>query len=554
LGINLYKTILINSLFISLILGNEINYQSIKYKVDDAASLAINKNISTSHLKIYLPSIPYSYIMRLINGTLVRLNSSSKGWEYFLAKKHEKINPLTYDFWLREDVKFQDGTLFDADSVIENFKFFKKGAFTYTDIHHKLKFVEKLAKYKIRIHLNKPYGMLLNDLARINLYTSKYLKKYAWKNNIVGDNTKAPGPYGSGPYILTSGYATGLKQSEKIILKANPYYFEKGKPYIQTITIFTKLPIEDVIYMISEEEGKLDIAVIPMDKKTEIVNSTYAKLISTESSFNLSIHMNLINPLSKLQNIEIREALNQALDQQKLIKFAYKNEGTMSPFLLSSNSFYAKGISQEYIKTPKVFFPEVKLKKLLNGLHLKVITQDRFLSLWKGIEYQLNSYGVVLDYDITTDETYVLNKLLTNRKNAYDWDLLIWGNGDWYGHPWTAFFTLYTKNQWSAIKTDIVLDKKIEKFFEIDMNSSEFQLAVNDILEYTYQKAYMLSIPSPNILLAMNKEVSFIPSSVAILRLWEAKVTPYHWSVRGDKKLPKERQMYIFPKRINYDE
>ena len=537
-----------------MLLANEINYKPIKYRVDDASSLGISKNIPISHLKIYLPSIPYSHIMRLINGTLVRLNNSSKGWEYFLAQKHEKINPLTYDFWLRKDVKFQDGTFFDADSVIENFYFFEKGPFTYTDIHHIRKSVEKLGKYQIRLHLHKPYGMLLNDLARINLYTSKYLKKYAWKNNIVGANTKAPGPYGSGPYILTSGYATGLKQSEKIVLKANPYYFEKGKPYIQTITIYTKLPIEDAIHMIGEKEGQLDIAVIPMDKKTEIVNSPYAKLISTVSSSNLSIHMNLMNPLTKLQNKEVRQALNQALDQQKLIKFAYKNEGTVSPFLLSSNSFYAKSISQKYIKNPKIFFSQEKLKKLLNGLHLKVVTQDRFLSLLKGIEYQLNSYGVVLDYDITTDETYVLNKLLTNRKNEYDWDLLIWGNGDWYGHPWTTFFTLYTKNQWSAINTDKVLDNKIEEFFEIDLNSPDFQVSVNDILEYTYQKAYMLSVPSPNILLALNKEVLFTPSSVAILRLWEAKLTPYHWSIRGNKKLPKEREMYIFPKRINNDE
>jgi ABC-type transport system substrate-binding protein len=550
----LYKFLFINVVLFSLLVSGENKYLPIEYRVDDASSLAISKRLPNSHIKIYLPSIPYSYIMRLINGTLVRLNSSSKGWEYFLAQKHEKVNPLTYDFWLRKDVKFQDGTPFDADSVIENFAFFQKGAFTYTDIHHKLKSVEKLGKYKIRIHLNKPYGMLLNDLARINLYTTKYLKKYAWTNNIVGVNTKAPGPYGCGPYILASGYATGLKLSKKIVLKANPYYFKQDQPYIQTITIYTKLHIKDVIHKITEEEGALDIAVIPMDKKTEIVNSPYAKLVSTVSSYNFSIHMNLMNPLSKLQNQEIRQALNQALNQKKLIKFAYKNEGTISPFPLSSNSYYAKNISQKYIKTPKIFFSQEKLKRLLNGLHLKVVTQDRFLSLWKGIEYQLNNYGVVLDYDITTDETYVLNKLLTNRKNSYDWDLLIWGNGDWYGHPWTTFFTLYTKNQWSAIKSDDILDKKIQRFFEEDINSLEFQSSVNDILEYTYQKAYMLSVPSPNILLALNKEVLFLPSSVAILRLWEAKLTPYHWSIRKNKKLPKGRKSYIYPKRINYDE
>lgn len=407
------------------LLGANVSFKSIKYKNDDASSIVITKRLPQSHLKVYIPSLPYAYIMRLINGTLVRLDDSKKGWEYFLAYKHKKITPLIYDFWLRDDVKFQDGTPFDADSAVENFNNFQQGAFTYIDIHNRLDYVEKLSKYKIRIHLKKPYGMLFKDLARINLYTTEYLKKYAWSKSVLAANTKTIGPYGAGPYILTSGHATGLKQSEKIILKANPYYFEKNQPYIQTITIYTKLPIDKVIHMISEEEGTLDIADIPFDKKTEIVNSSYSKLVSTKSANNLSIHMNLMNQNSKLQNIEIRQALNQALNQKQLIKFAYKNEGTLSPFPLSANSYFAKEISQEYIKKPKLFFSEEKLYQLLDGLELKVITQDRFLSLWKGIEYQLNNYGVTLNYDITTDETYVLHKLLTNRENQYDWDLLM---------------------------------------------------------------------------------------------------------------------------------
>ena len=529
-------------------------YPPIKYNFDDACKIAIDKNVKTSHLKIYLPSIPYSQIMRIINGTLVRLDDSKKGWEFFIAKSYKKIDPLIYDFTLREDVRFQDGSYLTADSVVENFKYFIKGAFTYTDIHNRLKKVIKLDKYKIRIYLYKPYGMLLNDLARINLYTSSYLKKYKWSNNIVGVNTKTPGPYGCGPYILEKGFATGLKQSEIIELKANPYYFKKDEPYIEKITIYTKLPIDEVIKKIGKKEGQLDLAFIPANKKTEIVNSKYAKLISKESTTNLSIHFNLMKKDSILQNQKIRQALNQAINQKMLIKFAYKNEGKISPFLLSSNSHFSKDISKKYILENKKFFSEDQLHKILNNLTLNVITQDRFIYIWKGIEFQLKKYGVKLKYDITQDESYVLNKLLTNRKNRYKWDLLIWGNDDWYGHPWNVFFTLYTKNQWSAINKDDILDKKLEKLFEIDSTNKDFQPMVDNILEYVYKKAYMLKIPTPNTLLAVNKEVCFTPNSVAILRLWDAKLTPYHWSIREDKQLPKNRTKYIYPIRLKHNE
>ena len=105
--------------------------------MDDACKISLNYRHPNSHLNVYIPSLPYAYIMRLINGTLVRLDDSDRGWDYFIAYKHEKLDPLTYDFWLREDVRFQDGTKLDADAVVRNFNQFQKGAFTYTDIHNK---------------------------------------------------------------------------------------------------------------------------------------------------------------------------------------------------------------------------------------------------------------------------------------------------------------------------------------------------------------------------------------------------------------------------------
>ena len=539
-----------NHVLIILLVCTQFLYGKQIYCEDNTSSISLDYRLPNSHLHVYMPSLPYAYIMRLINGTLVRLSDSSKGWEYFIAYKHEKKDDLTYDFWLRKDVKFQDGSHLNADSVVENFAHFQKGAFTYTHIHKKLKKVEKIGEYRIRIHLNAPYGMLFHDLARINLYTPSYYKKHQWSKSITAENTAITGPFGSGPYMLFEGFAKGLSQSDSVVLKANPYYFEEGKPYIQTLTIYTKKPSEEVVQSLANSEGKIDIAPIPLNKKTEIVNSEYAKLVTLPSTTTLSVHMNLMNKKSPLQDKRLRQALNYAINQDNLVTFAYKNEGVVSLFPLSANIDSAKMISKIYKKNPPIQFSQEDLHKILNGLALKVITQDRFMSIWKGIEYQLSQYGVSLIYDVTSNEKYVLNKLLTNRSNRYDWDLLIWGNEDWYGHPFASFFTLYTPNQWCAIEEDSFLDGLIEELFEIEKEDPRFVPQVEKILKHTYQEAYMLSIPSPNMVYGLNKEVDFIPSSVAIMRLWEAKITPYHWSVRQDVSLPKERLQRYYPKKI----
>jgi len=548
LDISLPKLFLFILLVFSPLLAGELEKQEL-YQMDDACKISLNYRHPNSHLNVYIPSLPYAYIMRLINGTLVRLDDSDRGWDYFIAYKHEKLDPLTYDFWLREDVRFQDGTKLDADAVVRNFNQFQKGAFTYTDIHNKLKFVEKIDDFRIRIHLNEPYGMLLNDLARISLYTDEYYKHHSWTKSITGVNTAVAGPFGSGPYILASGHATGLSHSKKVVLKANPYYFEKDKPYIKTITVHTQMPIDEVVDGLANHEGRIDIAFIPLNKKTEIVNSKYAKLFVGPSKTTLSTHINLMNKENPLQDLKKRQALNQAIDQEKLITFVYKNEGEPSPFPISNNYISTKDISQRYFKNPPLKMSEEEISFLLKDLKLKVVTQDRFLSIWKGIEYQLLKYGVKIEYDITSDEKYVFHKLLTNRENRYDWDILTWGNEEWYGHPWTSFFTIYTKNQWSAVEEDEYLDSLFREFFKIEQCTPEFKKSVEEILEYIYDKAYMLSIPSPNLVIGMNKEVDFMPSTTAIMRLWEAKITPYHWSIR-DEELPKERERLLLPKRV----
>ncbi len=522
--------------------------EAISYKHDDSKSIAINHRVKNSHIKVYMPTLPYFNILSLINGTLVRLSDSNKGWEYYLAYKHKKIDDLTYDFWLRDNVKYQDGSKFDADSVVENFKHFMKGPFLYSNIHKALNYVEKIDDYKIRIHLNEPYGMLLNDLCVINFYTNAYYKKYNWRPSYTAQNTKGVGLYGVGPYILEEGYATGLEQSEKIVLRANPYYFKKDIPYIEKVTIFTQLTNKEVIDKISKKEGELDIAYIPFNKKTEIVNSKYAKLLISPSNGNLLVHFNLLKKDSKLKDVKVRRALNDAINQERLIKFIFKNEAKKAPFLLSSNAYYSKEISKKYINR-KSRFSQKELKTILNGLVLNVVTQDRFMFMWKGIEYQLSKYGVKLKYYVTSDEKVVLNRLFENKNKKFEWDLLVWGDEDWNGHPWTGLFTLYPDSGWSSIIKDDYLEKEFQKLFKLDVSSEAFQKEVDKLLLYSYDKAYTLVLPSVNTVIALNKEVIYKPSKMALFPLWNAKITPYHWSIRKEK-LPKERLEYLYPIRL----
>lgn len=548
----MFKQILFLICLVTIGQGNQYLIPEASFRDDNSSLRAAAPLHPKSHIKVFIPSIPYSYIAKCTNSGLIRSFDNAQGWEYDLAQSHQRIDDYTYVFTLRENLKFQDGTDFNTDSVIENLKYFKKSPILYTNIDQIDFNIVKIDNYRFKIILEQKYEMFFSDLARIYFYSKKYLDTYGFKGGETGSAIQAPGAFGMGPYILTKGYALGEKQTPQLELEANPYYWNSNYPKIKKVTVYTQLKTNEAIKMVTQEEGRIDIVPIPFNKKIEVLTSKYAKLIISKSTNNFIVFFNLINGNEKLKNNELRVALNQALNQENLLNFVYKKEGFISPFATSVNYEIVQKVLKNN-ETPEVKYSTEKIKRLLNGLHLKILTQDRFMFLWKGIEYQLREYGVTLDYTITSSEKDIYNQLLTthNSKNSKDWDLLIWGDDDWYyANPWTVFFIYENGSGWSTIGKDNVMAEYIDIFFETQIDSKEYETVVSKILYRARVKAYTLRVPSPNKVIAANKEIIYKPYKGAIIPLWEIEITKDHWSIRDNESYPLELQTPFKPQRI----
>jgi peptide/nickel transport system substrate-binding protein len=518
--------------------------QNIQFKQDTSSFRLAPTLHPKSHIKVFLPSIPYSYIAKNTNSGLIRSHDNKRGWVYDLAKSHERLDEYTYVFEIRKNLRFQDGSAFTIESVIKNLEYFKQSPFLYTNID-KIDFqVTQIGQYKVKMRLSQKYEMFLTDLARIYFYTDEYLDKYQPKGAQTGSANRVPGPFGMGPYILKSGYARGEKQTPKLELVANPYYWDKQYPKIQKVTVFTQLNTKEALDEVINHEGKLDITPIPFNKKIDVLLSRYAKLVIKESTNTFLIYFNLINGNHALKNKNVRIALNEALNQENLLNFVYKKEGKISPFSTSVNYDVV-----EKIALKKAFnnhrLSENEKKQLLNGLRLKVFTQDRFMFLWKGIEFQLKKYGVTLEYTITNSERDIYGQLLTTRshQNSKEWDMLIWGDDDWYyQNPWTVFFIYENNSPWSTIKDDALLGSYIEEYFQTKVDTKAYENVVEKILCRARKQAYTLRVPSPNKVIAVNKEVLYEAYEGGMIPLWKIQITQDHWSVRGKKEYAEQLQ------------
>lgn len=537
-------------------------------RIDDAQDRALNQLVPGSHVKVFIPSLPYIYISHAINGAFIRPSNNARGWEYDMAVGHRQIDDTTYEFQLRQGVVFQDGTPFNADAVVMNMDAFKEEPVRYSKIDVVLDRCEKVDDFTVRFYLKEKYGCFMNDLIWMQFYTKSYLELDGWNGKPTCPNLSAPGPYGLGPYILTEGYIEGDRHTPKAVLKANPNYWNKAVPRVETITVFTELDSIQAKNQVLEHEGRLDIAFIPPEYKVDTILSPYAKLVTSSSTNNVAIHFNLINGNPKLQDREIRRALNEALHQRNLLHFVFEREGELSP-TQASPFFPGMGNVKDllpYSERQDPYAPAKRreLKEILQGLRLKVLTQNRFMDLWRGIETHLGYVGVTLEIEEVDSEKEVFGPLLkTNAgENEVAWDMLVWGNDDWFfNHPFTAFLVYRTHNVWSTIFPDPVLDEYIEEMFrervidpETGNTQPEFEEITRKIVQHVYDEAYMLFVPTPNNVFAVNKEVVFEPYRMACFPLWNLRVTDQHWSVRGDRPYPQRLKTPVEIARITFDD
>jgi peptide/nickel transport system substrate-binding protein len=174
--------------------------------------------------------------------------------------------------------------------------------------------------------------------------------------------------------------------------------------------------------------------------------------------------------------------------------------------------------------------------------------------LLKGIEFQLKKYGVVFNYTITNSEKDIYKQLLSTNtnKNTQNWDLLVWGDDDWYyQNPWTLFFIYETSGAWSTIGKDDLMQEYIKQYFVSKIGTQEYENVTKDILFRARDMAYTLRVPSLNKVIAVNKEVIYKPYQGGIIPLWEIEITNNHWSLRDNPIYDESLKKSIKPKRIN---
>ena len=318
---------------------------------DDAGTLHIAWTADAQTLDVQTTSADYGIPMNVYDRLFeIKLNDDGSTQLVNSLVKDYTVSDdgLTYNFTLRDDVKFSDGTPLTANdvafslirllgldtSVNTDFASCIKGAddyiakegYSYDDT---LEGIQVTDDTHLTITLAYPFAGFLYELATppCSIYSKAAVEA---AGDDYGNDYKSA--IGSGPYMLTD-----WTRDSSIELTQNPNYWG-DTPSVKNVDIQI-VPDASTISMMFQN-GQLDILDCDI-LDSSVVESTYKtqyadKIVSANRLATTYFIMNENNEY--LKDVNVRKAIQMAIDRQSILDTVYSGEGNLC------DGIYPKGL------------------------------------------------------------------------------------------------------------------------------------------------------------------------------------------------------------------
>src|SRR5262245_40545974 len=236
-----------------------------------------------------------------------------------LATGWKVINDTTWEFTLRQGVKFHNGEPFTAQSVKATIEYaldpVSKSHYAAAAYWKPIKEVQIVNDYTVRLVTDKPWPALIDHASLTNslMMPARALKE-------MGSQKLAEKPIGTGPFRFVE-----WKRDRPLVLERNPDYW--AGPADASRVTFRFIPefSERLAALLS---GEIDIVKdVPPHALEAVERSGRAKIRSAVSSRINYLALVNLKP-GPMQDLRVRRAINHAVDVDELIAQVLKGRAT----------------------------------------------------------------------------------------------------------------------------------------------------------------------------------------------------------------------------------
>jgi peptide/nickel transport system substrate-binding protein len=267
--------------------------------------------------------------------SLIKRDEQSLEYVPVLAERWEIADDhLTYTFYLKRNIKWEDGQPFTAKDVTFSFDRImdpKVDSAHLRNYYQDIQKVEALDDYTVRFHYRIPYFRALDFCGGIPIVPSHLFKEGEdFNRHPIGRK-----PVGNGPYKLLH-WETG----KEIVLERNEKYWGE-KPALSRI-VFKIITDPTVALQVLKQGGLDEMGLTPMQWEKQTQNKRFEENFQKLSYYPASyryIGWNMSRPI--FSDKRVRRAMTMLVDRELILKKILFGLGTTvnSPFYVNSPDY-----------------------------------------------------------------------------------------------------------------------------------------------------------------------------------------------------------------------
>ncbi|MCL0078239.1 glutathione ABC transporter substrate-binding protein [Dehalococcoidia bacterium] len=253
----------------------------------------------------HMTCAPAATVSRLIAPPLIDQDKDGSPLPYLAESWEFSPDALTLTLYLRRNVKFHDGTPFNAEAAKFNLDRFLRPGVPFRFLIDRIIEVEVVDEYTVNLHLSEPFAPILLHLSHefVAIHSPTAVKA-------PGPDGVIENPVGTGPFKLAEWI-----HGERLVLVANENYWG-GRPYLDEIVFEIVPEIGARVAMLEAGDAHMAWIVPPHDAPRLEADPAITVLRKPGPRM---IYLGLNNQLPPFDDVRVRHAINYAIDREAIV-------------------------------------------------------------------------------------------------------------------------------------------------------------------------------------------------------------------------------------------
>jgi len=313
--------------------------------------------------------------------------------------------------------------------------------------------------------------------------------------------------------LLADGISTLDTRSPQVVLEPNPTHWNPDRIPKVRIIYENAVPKEDAIRSVAAGDGKVDVVTdLTPAEAHAFQGGSVAAIHSQPAKTVLAGVFNENKPDSPWTNIEVRRALNMAIDRDAVLQQGAHGYGMVMPAFIQPGRYGADPKLESYKLDTSAAAAAIE-KAGLKGREILVLAAPDWQGVVEVIAANLAKVGLTVKADYSKTE-------------PEGWDIKLVWHFDWspqypVGVVHREFFGANGAHR--SMPEDPGFDALYAKLLRTPRQPAQEEV-VREVERYVHEQARALFLISPSTLFAVSNRVSFVAYDTCMSELAETTV------------------------------